>query len=94
MNPLLLIAGIYGFISAITFILYVRDKRAARLGARRTPEATLHLWELCGGWPGAFVAQRCIRHKNAKLSYQVVYWAIVALHAAAWAGLWWSNHSH
>jgi uncharacterized membrane protein YsdA (DUF1294 family) len=43
------------------------------------PEATLHLAELLGGWPGAFLAQRRLRHKCSKASYQIVFWGIVVL---------------
>ncbi len=46
----------------------------------RIPESTLHLFELAGGWPGAFVAQRALRHKTAKTSYQFVFWVIILLH--------------
>ena len=84
MTPLAWIAIAYAVMSGITAALYVRDKRAAQQGGRRTPEATLHLAELLGGWPGAFLAQRLIRHKNAKASYQVVFWLIVAMHGVAW----------
>lgn len=56
------------------------DKRAAKAGAGRIPETWLHATELLGGWPGAFLAQRAWRHKTAKLSYQAVFWLIVALH--------------
>jgi len=80
-----LAASIYGMVSVVTIVAYALDKRAARLGRPRTPEATLHLFELLGGWPGAFLAQRLIRHKNAKVSYQIVFWLIVGLHAAGWA---------
>ena len=74
----------YAVMSVITFIAYVLDKRAAIKGRPRTPESTLHIFELLGGWPGAFAAQRFVRHKNAKLSFQILYWLIVALHVAAW----------
>jgi uncharacterized membrane protein YsdA (DUF1294 family) len=40
-------------------------------------EANLHLLELLGGWPGAFLAQRRLRHKCSKGSYQFVFWLIV-----------------
>ena len=65
----------------------VFDKKRAKAGGRRVPEATLHLMEACGGWPGAFLAQRWVRHKVAKGRYQVVFWLIVA----AWQGAagWW-----
>jgi len=37
----------------------------------------LHLLELLGGWPGAFLAQRRLRHKCSKRRYQFVFWLIV-----------------
>src|SRR5262245_11934547 len=70
-------------LSAATFILYWHDKRQAQTGGWRTPESTLHLAELLGGWPAAYLAQRTLRHKNAKPSYQVTFWAIVTLHQLA-----------
>jgi uncharacterized membrane protein YsdA (DUF1294 family) len=36
--------------------------------------------ELAGGWPGAFLAQRRLRHKCSKVSYQITFWLIVSLH--------------
>lgn len=84
MSPLTLILLAYAVVSIITFCVYGLDKRAAVRGRWRTPEATLHLLELLGGFPGAMVAQRVFRHKRAKVSYLVVFWLIVLLHAAAW----------
>lgn len=78
------VAGIYAVGSALTFAAYFIDKRAARLGRRRTPEAALHGLELLGGWPGAWIAQRLLRHKTAKVRYQAVFWLIGALHVAGW----------
>lgn len=77
-------AGVYAVGSTLTFAAYFMDKRAARLGRRRTPEAALHSLELLGGWPGALLAQRLFRHKTAKVRYQVLFWLIGALHAAGW----------
>jgi len=82
-----LVLGAYAVMSAVAFIFYALDKRAARLGRPRTSEVTLHLLELLGGWPGAFLAQRLIRHKNAKVSYQIVFWLIVAAHVAGWIAI-------
>ena len=79
-----LIAGTYGLVSVITFVIYCLDKRAARFGRPRTPEIALHVLEFLGGWPGALIAQRLIRHKNAKIWYQMVFWLIVATHVAGW----------
>ncbi|WDS37436.1 cold shock and DUF1294 domain-containing protein [Pseudoxanthomonas sp.] len=79
--------------SAVTWIAYALDKRAAGRQAQRTPEASLHLMELLGGWPGALIAQRSLRHKNRKRSYQLAFWWIVALHCAALACWIWKTAS-
>ncbi len=65
-------------ISALTYFAYAWDKNRAKKKGRREPEQMLHLLELLGGWPGAFIAQRNLRHKCSKLSYQIVFWLIVA----------------
>lgn len=72
-------AGAIVVISAITYGMYAHDKRRAVSAGWRIPESTLHLAELLGGWPGALLAQRRLRHKCSKPSYQVVYWLIVIL---------------
>ncbi len=66
--------------SLFMFLLYRSDKRRAEAGGWRIPESTLHLGELMGGWPGAFLAQRYYRHKTAKLPYQIGFWMIVLLY--------------
>jgi len=65
---------------SITYGVYAWDKHRARKKGQREPEALLHLLEFLGGWPGAFVAQRHIRHKCSKATYQLVFWLIVASH--------------
>ena len=89
----LVIAAVYLLASAAAFVLYWVDKRAARRGDRRVQERTLHIAELLGGWPGAFVAQRMLRHKTRDTRFQVVYWSIVALHLLAWALWMWFGRS-
>jgi uncharacterized membrane protein YsdA (DUF1294 family) len=74
------ITGWYVIVSIITYALYARDKRSARRQGERTPENVLHFWELIGGWPGAYLAQRGLRHKSSKMSYQFTFWLIVATH--------------
>jgi uncharacterized membrane protein YsdA (DUF1294 family)/cold shock CspA family protein len=87
--PLLL----YAVASLVAFILYGKDKYRAVTGAWRISEATLHLTEALGGWPGAFIAQRTMRHKTVKADYQATYWLIVVAHVGFW-GLWlWSPDS-
>lgn len=74
----------YPLASLTSFIQYWQDKANSQRGRWRTSEKALHLIELLGGWPGALVAQQCFRHKTRKLSYQLVFWAIVAAHQAVW----------
>jgi uncharacterized membrane protein YsdA (DUF1294 family) len=75
----ILIAAIYAAASAIAFIAYGVDKRAARRGGRRIPESTLHALSLGGGWPGAFAAQQLFRHKTRKQPFRTVFWLTVAV---------------
>lgn len=79
--------AIYAVASLLTFVLYWRDKHSALKDRWRTPETTLHFFELAGGWPGALVAQQVFRHKTRKLSYQLAFWLIVVLHQAFWIDL-------
>lgn len=74
----------YGLVSLFSFFQYWNDKNSAEKGRWRTPENTLHIAELLGGWPGALVAQQVFRHKTRKASYQVVFWGIVGLHQFFW----------
>ena len=67
-------------ISGATYYLYWYDKRCAQEGKWRIQESLLHLVELAGGWPAAFVAQRQFRHKISKSAYQVVFWMIGLIH--------------
>ncbi|WP_338760776.1 DUF1294 domain-containing protein [Massilia sp. METH4] len=75
-------AGWYACTSLACFILYAIDKRAARLGRRRTPERTLLLLGLVGGWPGGLLGQRLLRHKSSKTSFQVKFWIGTGVHLA------------
>ena len=67
----------YLIASCVTYLAYVFDKAASLKGQWRTPESTLHFFSLVGGWPGAMFAQRRLRHKTQKQSFQVTYWATV-----------------
>ena len=75
-----------GLVDLATFVGYGFDKRAARRGWRRIPEATLHLLALAGGTPAAFLAQRLLRHKTRKPRFQIAFWLIAALQLAALLG--------
>src|SRR5690606_8604644 len=82
-----LILLVYLGLSALAFIVYALDKSAAQENRWRTPESTLHLLALFGGWPGALAAQRLLRHKSVKASFQIVFWVTVAINCAALAWL-------
>lgn len=73
----------YGGWSVLAYLAYSRDKQAARQGHHRTPERTLLVLGLLGGWPGAVVAQERLRHKTQKLSFRASFWASVALNLSA-----------
>lgn len=76
--PLAVVAS-YAGLSLLTFGAYALDKSAARRGAWRTAESSLHLLALAGGWPGALLAQHALRHKSAKTSFKAVFWVTVVL---------------
>ncbi|TFW13826.1 DUF1294 domain-containing protein [Duganella callida] len=76
-------ATVYGVASLLCFAAYALDKSAARRGARRTPERSLLLLGLVGGWPGGLLAQRWLRHKSVKPSFQLKFWLTVLLNLAA-----------
>jgi uncharacterized membrane protein YsdA (DUF1294 family) len=71
--------GAYLALSLSCFVAYAIDKSAARNGNWRTPEATLLLLGLVGGWPGALLAQQWLRHKTSKTSFQWKFHATVVL---------------
>jgi uncharacterized membrane protein YsdA (DUF1294 family) len=77
------------FASIVALIAHARDKNAARKGRRRTPERTLHLLELVGGWPGAIIAMLLFHHKIRKPSYLLVTGVIIAGWIAV--AIWWAG---
>ena len=68
------VGGLYLALSLLTFVFYWFDKQQAQRGGQRTPENTLHLLSLLGGWPGAVFAQQILRHKTKKQSFRQVFW--------------------
>lgn len=74
-----LVLGLYIVFSIIAFIMYAKDKSAAKSGAWRTSEGALHILALIGGWPGALIAQQTLRHKSKKQDFRMVFWITVIL---------------
>ena len=82
--PILLL---YLVVSTATFGAYALDKSAAKRGAWRTSESTLHLLALVGGWPGALIAQSRLRHKSRKQPFRAIFLATAAINCAAFIWL-------
>ena len=72
-------------LSVAAYVSYALDKHAAQQGGRRIAENTLHGLEMLGGWPGALLAQRIMRHKTRKTSFRVGFWISAAVNCAALA---------
>lgn len=75
-----LVLAFYGLINIWTYFAYYRDKQAAQKDKFRTPEKRLHLFSLLGGWIGALLAQRILRHKSQKTEFRQVFWFTVVIH--------------
>lgn len=77
---------LYLVLSLLTIFAYAFDKSAAMNRRSRTPENTLHILSLLGGWPGAWISQLTFRHKTKKTSFIVpfVFSVVVNLAAVAW----------
>ena len=73
--------------SLLALVMYALDKSAARKGAWRTQESTLHLLSLAGGWPGALVAQQQLRHKTRKQPFRSIFWLTVIVNCGAFVWL-------
>jgi len=85
------IAIAYLGLSGMSWLWYRADKHAAGKGAQRTPESTLHLVDLLGGWPGGLIAQQQFRHKTVKASFQSVFWVTVVVNLGFAAGIMYSG---
>jgi uncharacterized membrane protein YsdA (DUF1294 family) len=79
----------------VTFASYVWDKRQAKKNGWRIPERRLHLLAAIGGWAGAIVGQKWVRHKSQKLSFKILTALAMLVHVAITIGLayWWAAGS-
>jgi len=77
-----LFVGWYLALGVITYLSYAKDKAAAQQGEWRTPESTLHVLSVLGGWVGAMVAQTYLRHKSQKVEFRLVYYFTVVVNLA------------
>ena len=65
----------------LAMLLMLSDKRRARRGERRIPEATLFLAALLGGALGGTVGMFLFRHKTRHLSFRVGFPLIALIQA-------------
>lgn len=72
----------YAVLSVLTFVVYRSDKEAATQREWRTSEQALHALSLAGGWPGALIAQRWLRHKSKKASFLAAFAMTVVVNLA------------
>jgi uncharacterized membrane protein YsdA (DUF1294 family) len=81
-------------VNIVTFFLYWKDKRSAKLGGWRVSEASLLIVIFLGGTLAALLAQKFLRHKNRKKSYQSKFLIVftVQLITLLYLGFnWWTN---
>ncbi|MUL10415.1 DUF1294 domain-containing protein [Aliivibrio fischeri] len=76
---------LYLGMSLLTYVMYAVDKNAAKKGNWRTPENTLHVLSLLGGWPGALFAQNQFRHKSKKQPFKTILWITIFVNIGAFA---------
>ncbi len=73
-----------------TSVLYFIDKRRAGQNGQRISERTLLTCSALGGWPGAYLTGRKIRHKTQKLSFRIYFALAVAGNLIVLAGIVWT----
>lgn len=73
------VVGWYAIINVVTFLVYAKDKQAAKARQWRVPEKSLHLLAVAGGWVGAMLGQTYLRHKTKKAEFRVVYYLTVLI---------------
>lgn len=76
---------VYLALSLVTFVIYAKDKHAAKKGKWRTKESTLHFFALIGGWPGALLAQHKLHHKSRKQPFKCILWFTILSNCTAFA---------
>lgn len=69
--------------SVVALAAVALDKRAAKRGARRTPEATLLGLALVGGSPGLALGMLAFRHKTRKASFLASFAFVLIAQAVA-----------
>ena len=69
-------------VSLLLFVLMGADKRKAKRGARRVPEATLFVLAVLGGSLGGLLGMAAFHHKTLHKSFRIGFPVIFLLQAA------------
>ena len=69
--------------SLVSFLVMGSDKRRAKQGARRVPEARLFLLALLGGGVGGLLGMYVFRHKTRHLHFVIGFPLIAAVQLLA-----------
>ncbi len=68
----LLAAAVLLVLNLVTLILYVSDKKKAKKGVWRTPEATLLAFAWAFGGAGAMIGMYVFRHKTKHMKFRIL----------------------
>ena len=71
-------------INMLTLVMYGADK----IAARKVPEATLLVFGVTGGWPGAIVGQQLFRHKTQKQPFKTYFFLSIVVSIAVMAAVY------
>lgn len=69
-------------VNIVAYLMYARDKKAAKKRQWRIPEATLITVALLGGSVGAFAAMKLLRHKTKHLKFTFTVPVVMVLQIA------------
>ncbi|KAE9631068.1 DUF1294 domain-containing protein [Parasedimentitalea maritima] len=89
-NPWVLSALYLFTINALEILLFMLDKRRARLGHWRISERTLLIVALVGGTPSAYWSRRLFRHKTRKQPFSTLLHVIALLQLSAVTAITWN----
>lgn len=82
------VMGWYVAITIATFAMYAHDKNSAQTNSWRVQESSLHKLSLLGGWVGAGVAHKTLRHKSQKPEFRQRYYLTVVGNLVLLGVLW------
>lgn len=85
----MVVLSVFLLINAATYLLYMFDKRRAVNNEWRASERLLLFYAFIGGWFGAKMAQRQLRHKTRKEPFRTRLNRIPVLWGLCAAAIWW-----